>query len=129
MDKYLNKFIDFCNKSKILLLKLGSWKLPLFALIGLRFAFISVLNRKSEPVRQPVINPPSTVFKNTVAGIGVVEPKSEVISLGTELAGIVRFVHVKVGDKVKQGTPLFTLDERDIDSQINMLKAAFVTSQ
>lgn len=129
MDKYLNKFIDLCNKSKILLLKLGSWKLPLFALIGLSFAFISVLNRKSEPVRQPVINPPSTVFKNTVAGIGVVEPKSEVISLGTELAGIVRVVHVKVGDKVKQGTPLFTLDERDIDSQINTLKAAFDSSK
>ena len=129
MKKYSNKFIDLCNKSKNLLVKLGSWKLPLFALIGFSFALISVLNRKADPIREPVINPPSTIFKNTVAGIGIVEPKSEVISLGTELAGIVRIVHVSVGDKVKQGSPLFTLDERDIDAQINILKAALDSSK
>lgn len=123
MAKYLNKIIDLRNKSKVLLGHIGRWKLPLFAIIGLSFALISVLNRKVDPVREPAINPPSTIFKNTVAGIGVVEPKSEVINLGTELSGIVRTVHVRVGDKVKQGSPLLTLDERDIDAQINTLKA------
>lgn len=129
MEKYSNRFIDLCNKSKILLIKLGGWKLPLFALIGFIFAIISVLNRKIDPIREPIINPPETIFKNTVAGIGVVEPKSEVISLGTELAGIVRVVHVKIGDKVKKGSPIFTLDERDIDAQINALKAALDSSK
>lgn len=117
------------NTSLNNLSQLKNWKLPLLALIGLIFALISVFSRSSDPVRKPLIVPPSTIYQNTVAGIGVVEPKSEVINLGTDLPGIVRKVYVKVGDHVVQGAPLFTLDERDVDAQIKTLKASLESSK
>lgn len=107
-----------------LLAKTRGWKLPLVAAAGLTFALVSVLSRDSAPAKEPVITPPVSQYANSVAGIGVVEPSSEVISIGTELPGVVRNVHVRVGDKVTAGTPLFTLDERDINAHIAMLEAS-----
>lgn len=109
--------------------KLNNWILPLVALVGLIFTLISVFNRPASLARKPLTTPPSTIFKNTVAGIGVVEPQSEIINLGTELPGIVRIVHVKVGEQVRKGSPLFTLDERDIDAQIQNLKAVLESNK
>ncbi len=117
------------NMSLNNLSQLKNWKLPLFALVGLIFALISVFSRSSDPVRKPLVTPPATIYQNTVAGIGVVEPKSEVINVGTDLSGIVRKVYVKVGDHVVQGAPLFTLDERDVDAQIKTLKASLESSK
>jgi HlyD family secretion protein len=104
--------------------KLRGWKLPAIAMVGLAFAIITVFGRSPAPASEPVIAPPSTNYKNAVAGIGVIEPQTETISIGTEIPGIVRIVHVTVGSQVQAGDPLFTMDERDIDSQIAVLQAA-----
>ena len=47
---------------------------------------------------------------------------------GAELPGVVRALHVKVGDPVKKGDPLFSLDQREIDAQINTLEASLSAS-
>lgn len=99
------------------------WKMPLLALIGFIFALVSVLGRAEVPPKMPMNMPPLAVFEDNIAGIGVVEPKSEVIAIGTELPGVVREIHVKVGEGVKKGEPLFSLDQRDINAQIISLEA------
>jgi HlyD family secretion protein len=105
------------------------WKFPIIALIGLLFALISVLSRPPSIQKRPLKVPPNSQYEKTVAGIGVVEPRSEVINLGVELPGVVRVVHVKVGDNVKAGDVLFTLDQRDIDAQIAILESSLAAAR
>lgn len=105
------------------------WKFPAIALCALGFALVSVLSQSEAEEHKPLVTPPQAGYASAVAGIGVVEPKSELIALGTELAGVVRHVHVKVGDVVEKGAPLFTLDQRDVEAQIAVLQAALATAE
>ncbi|MCB1721469.1 MAG: efflux RND transporter periplasmic adaptor subunit [Alphaproteobacteria bacterium] len=107
----------------------ASWKLPILGLIGMGFALTSVLGQAEPSPRTPVTMPPLAPYENNVAGIGIIEPKSELISIGVELPGIVREIHVKVGDHVTKGQPLFSLDQRDIDARIAVLKAALTSAK
>lgn len=102
--------------------KFFSHIIPLLGLFGLLFALYSVLSFKPAEKRDPIVNPPINDYETNVAGIGIIEPKSELISLGVELPGIVRDVKVKVGDLVKKGDILFQLDQRDIDAEIKRLE-------
>lgn len=104
-------------------------KLPLVALVALSFAVFSIVSRKAPAPRVPEIEPPTSTFRLSVAGIGIVEPSSELISVGTDIPGVVRRVFVKVGDKVFTGTPLFELDQRDVDAQIESLTASLKSAQ
>jgi HlyD family secretion protein len=108
---------------KTLFKKTSGYKLPLIAILGLAFAFMTILNRKPIPAKDPIMPPPSSQYSNSIGGIGIIEPQSEVISIGTETAGIVRDVYVSVGQKVRKGSPLFSQDSRSIDAEIVTLKA------
>lgn len=114
---------------KTLIKKTRGLKLPAIAVVGVVFALATVLGRSPAPAREPLVTPPSSSFAAAVSGIGVVEPKSEVIAIGTELSGVVRSVHVRPGDVVKAGAPLFTLDARDSDARIATLEAALKVAQ
>lgn len=114
---------------KQILDKTKGWKLPLIAIVGLVFTLITVLGRPVEPKTEPLVLPPTSTYSSAIAGIGVVEPQSEVIAIGTDLQGIIRTVHVKVGNKIELGAPLFTLDERDIDAQIKTLEATLASAK
>lgn len=108
-------------------MKLGLFKnskLTLVAILALSFALYSVFSRKSTPPAAPIASPPTASYTHSIAGIGIVEPENEVISIGTELNGVVRKVCVKEGASVKEGDPLFVLDQRDIDAQIETYRAA-----
>lgn len=109
--------------------KTEGWKLPLLALMGLAFALVSVFGREEKPPKEPLVMPPVAQYEASIAGLGIVEPKSELISIGTELSGIVRDIYVMVGDKVNKGAPLFSLDQRDIEAQINTLEAALKSAE
>ena len=108
---------------KTLLKKTSGYKLPILAILGLAFALTVILGRKPVAPKDPIVSPPSTQYSASVGGIGIIEPQSEVISIGTEMPGVVRQVHVRVGQKVRKGTALFTQDERSIDAEIITLKA------
>jgi HlyD family secretion protein len=103
--------------------------LPLIALAGLVFAVVSVIGKKSPEPAPIAVTPPQASYAQSIAGIGVVEPKSEVINLGVELPGVVRSVAVKVGDVVKKGQLLFTLDTREVEAQITTLKASLISAK
>ena len=104
--------------------KTRGWRLPFIGLIGFVFALVSVLGRAEAPPREPLQMPAVSPYAHSIAGIGVVEPHSEMVSVGVELPGIVRTLHVQVGDQVALGDPLFTLDQRDIVAHIETLKAS-----
>lgn len=89
----------------------GAAILPLAAAGLFAFALSSVI-RPAQGRADPVIAPPATPYASSVAGVGVVEPESEVIAVATELPGVIREVFVKSGDRVKEDAPLFRLDGR-----------------
>ncbi|MGZ5526281.1 MAG: efflux RND transporter periplasmic adaptor subunit [Methylomonas sp.] len=90
------------------------YTLPVLAAAGFIFAAYTVItSNKPTPVAPPVAPPASAPFKSFIAGSGIVEAQSRNIAIGTPLSEIVKTVAVKVGDKVKAGTPLFYLDDRN----------------
>jgi HlyD family secretion protein len=95
------------------------YTLPIIAAAGFLFAAYTIVSsNKPIPVAPAVAPPASAPFKSFIAGSGIVEAKSRNIAIGTPLSGIVKTVAVKVGDKVKAGTPLFYLDDRDTRAEL-----------
>jgi HlyD family secretion protein len=95
------------------------YTLPVLAVAGFLFAAYTVVSsNKPVPVAPAVAPPASAPFKSFIAGSGIVEAKSRNIAIGTPLSEIVKTVAVKVGDKVKAGTPLFYLDDRDTRAEL-----------
>lgn len=78
----------------------------------------------SNPKRE-VIEVPSNVvslapFASSVSGLGVTEPKSEIINIGTNISGIVAEIYAVAGDKVKKGDRLFTVDNREAKANFEL---------
>lgn len=108
--------------------------LPILAVIAIIIAVIVVMSGQPDrSEEQPEISPPkaTAAFGNqpSVAGSGVVEPSSEVINIGTSLAGIVTKVYVAPGEQVSAGDPLFLVDDRAIRSQISEASAAIAQAR
>ncbi|MCU0532122.1 MAG: efflux RND transporter periplasmic adaptor subunit [Syntrophales bacterium] len=89
------------------------YMIPALALVGILFA-LWMVRQGSKPVihAEPVADPPHVEFANRISGTGIVEASSRNISIGAHLPGIVARVHVKVGERVKAGSPLFSIDDR-----------------
>ena len=109
--------------------QLKPWVMPILSAIGLIFALVVILSRPENEPKQPLVPPPASPFEQRVAGIGVVEPQSELIAVGTELSGVVREVFVRVGDNVSASVPLFTLDTRATEAQISRLEASLAVAR
>src|SRR2546428_14178069 len=93
--------------------------LPVLAALGFAFA-VSVVVRGSKtlPPAQPVVAPSGSPFATFVAGSGIIEASTENIAIGTEIAGIVSKIYVNIGDRVKAGDPLFTIDDRAMRAEL-----------
>ena len=104
--------------------------LPLIALamVGLTVQHITA-RQQPIPKTEPVIEPPTSAFEQTVAGTGIVEPRTENISIGSHLSGVVARVFVRVGDKVAPGSPLFEIDTRQIDAEIRLRESKLRSAQ
>lgn len=93
--------------------RIGAAILPTLALGGALFTTWSIMGQPGAPARTPPPSVPvSNPFSAAVAGLGEVEPASETVAIGTDLSGLVAAVHVKPGDTVAAGAPLFSLDDR-----------------
>jgi len=92
--------------------------LPLTAAGLLAFALYTSTAHPQRPMTEPAIAPARSPFPEAVAGLGVVEPNSELIAVGTHLPGVVARVHVVVGQTVRKGEPLFTVDDRDARARL-----------
>lgn len=98
--------------------------LPLIAACFVLFTMKELMSKPANEPQTPTYAPVIAPFDERVAGIGIVEPKSELLELGTHLDGIIETVHVTVGDQVKKGDALFTLDERETRARLASAKAA-----
>lgn len=103
---------------------LPKYTLPVVAALGFAFALYSAVSGgKPVPVSQPVAQPAEAPFKSYIAGAGIIEARSDNISIGSALSGVVAKVFVKVGDKVEPGDPLFRLDERELAAELGVKRA------
>ena len=101
-----------------------NYKLPLLATVGLGFAIFTVINsNKPTPIAPAVTEPASAPYKSFIASSGIVEAQSRNIEIGTPLPGIVKTLNVKVGDKVKAGAALFSIDDRDTRATLAIKQA------
>jgi HlyD family secretion protein len=86
---------------------------PAIAAGGIAFMIYSVAASDGAlPPSSPISAPAKPQFSEVVAGAGLVEASTQNILVGTQLPGVVAAVHVKVGDRVGAGDPLFTIDDR-----------------
>ena len=99
--------------------------LPALAALGVMFAVYSVVTAQRQvPPAQPVSQPAQPQYASYVAGAGIVEASTENIAVGTFVPGVVTEMFVKVGDQVKAGAPLFKVDDRDLQAELEVRKAA-----
>ena len=104
--------------------------LPLLAIAGLFFAGYTVVSSNQPmPIASAVAEPASSPFKEFIAGAGIIEAQSQNIAIGTPLARLVTRVAIKVGDKIKAGTPLFYLDDRDTRAELIQKEADLAKAQ
>jgi HlyD family secretion protein len=72
---------------------------------------------------EPPVAPATKPFTHAVAATGILEALSENVAIGVPVAGLVTTVNVKVNDPVKQGDPLFSLDDRELRAEELSIKA------
>lgn len=94
------------------------------AIIGI-CATAVMASRMSAPQPQapPPIDPSPKPYEVSVAASGIIEALSENVSIGVPVAALVTKVHVKVWDSIKEGQPLFTLDDRELRAQLAVNEA------
>lgn len=87
--------------------------IPLLALVGILLAAYTVFHGPPPPPAVPAIaDAPQSPYRNFVAGSGIVEASTENIFVGNQIPGVVSHISVAVGGNVRQGDPLFTIDDR-----------------
>jgi HlyD family secretion protein len=104
--------------------------LPMLAVAALALAIINVAGNyvKSEPPLPP--SPPAVApFDECLAGTGIVEPRSENIAIGAHVTGVVAKVYVNVNQHVAQGSPLFSIDDRQLQRILQVRRAALKTAK
>lgn len=98
--------------------------IPLFAIASFLFAAGYTYSvRPQRHATTPAAPPPETTSDKVVAAEGLIEPESENIALSTPVSGLVTHLHVKAGDRVHAGQPLFSLDDRDLVADLGVKKA------
>ena len=103
--------------------------IPVLAAAMLGFAVIHVVSAQQAPPKPPPpVEPSRSPFGDTVAGAGIVEPANEAsgtsaVSIGSQVAGLVVRVPVKIGDEVKAGDLLVELDKRQAQAQLGVNQA------
>lgn len=104
--------------------------LPTVAVIVLGLAVFSIA--RTQPVRKtvpPPSVPPVSAYEKEVGAVGLVEARSENISISLPVPGLVTRVYVKAGDQVKKGDKLFSLDDRDLVAELALRQSEFAVAQ
>jgi len=104
--------------------------IPLVALAGVAFAVFTVIRGdKKPPAVPPVSEAPHSPDHASVAGSGLVEASTENISIGTQIAGIVSKIFVRIGSDVKAGDPLFKIDDRSLLAELAIRRATIQVAE
>jgi HlyD family secretion protein len=111
------------------------WILPILAISLLVFAIAySLYLNRPETNTPPPVAPARSPYSNTVAGAGMVEPNTQasgtgVISVGSQVAGVVTRIYVSIGQEVKKGDLLLELDNRVASADIAVRKTALASAE
>ena len=99
--------------------------LPFLAVVGVGFGIYAAIQSASTLAPTPMVSDaPSPPYKTFVAGAGLVEANTENMAIGTQTAGIVSAIYVQIGSQVKQGDPLFLIDDRSTRATLAIQQAA-----
>lgn len=94
------------------------------ALAGIVLALVLVKILNTPPPQQvPPRMPASNPYVNAIAASGIIEAVDRNIAIGTPTSGLITDIYVKVSDQVKKGDPLFKMDTRELEAQLNLQKA------
>lgn len=104
--------------------------IPLLAILGALFGLIIVhWSQKEVPVPRIIFPPAISPYAHSIAGSGIIEASSQNISIGTPFNEVIAKVFVVEGDIVKAGDPLFQLDLRSFEAQLETAKANLSVAQ
>lgn len=104
--------------------------LPLLAIGALGYAVVATEVMRPRTAREePLRAPPERPFARAVAGTGLVEPASELVSLAARVPGWIAAVHVAAGDRVAKGDPILTLDGADLAAELLLRQEALAVAQ
>lgn len=105
-------------------MRLKAMLLPGVAALGLVVAVLVVVQARTEPPKSAAVTKPGEApFESYIGGAGMVEASTDNISIGTAEPGVVKTIHVKVGDTVKGGQPLFDIDDREKRADLRVKQA------
>ena len=103
---------------------LPKYTLPVLAVAGFAFGIFSVLKgNQPVPVAPAVVEPAQAPFATFIAGAGIIEARTRNIAIGSALPGLVKALNVKVGDRVRAGVVLFTIDDREAQANLGVRRA------
>jgi HlyD family secretion protein len=105
-------------------MKFHPFILPTVAGLALAGATIAIAtNQPARETAEPSLPPPESGFVQTVAAVGLVEPASEAIHVGSPRSGIVAEVLVTAGDTVQRGQPLLRLKTDELEHELAVVRA------
>lgn len=94
------------------------------AIIGV-IAVVAIVARlrQSGPEPTPLVPPPQSPYANSIGARGLVESVNENVRIAPSASGLIDKVNVRVGDVVKTGDVLFTMDSRDAKGAVKTQEA------
>jgi HlyD family secretion protein len=98
-----------------------NFNIILYALAGLGVLSgirMIIVDKKPLPNVGPIVAPSLSPYKNYIGASGILEPSSKSISVGSQVSGIVNKLNVEVGNQVKEGDILFSLEKNQILDEI-----------
>ncbi len=115
-----------------------AYGLPVLAAAALLGAGVSIASKgNSRPRVEARLEPPSPLTQDAVrrdgllahiGAVGMVEPSSQEIRVGTEVSGTAAEVFVAPGEKVKRGEPLFSLNNDRAEATIAQRRGDLATA-
>ena len=104
--------------------------IPTIAIVGIVLVIVTVFKQvPNVPIATIIVAPPKSPFDVRISGIGTVLPSSDVVSVGTAIAGVVLEVAVTEGQQVKMGDLLFRIDGRQTQADLAVANARVVVAQ
>jgi multidrug resistance efflux pump len=104
--------------------------LPLLAVAAFSYMVWHVASTSTAtPQTEPLVEPARAPFANVVAGVGLIEPRTENIQVAAVTAGTVLEVAAAVGDVVAPGDVLFRLDDRQRKADLAVQEAQLAEAQ